>query len=163
MAGILSMNGVEFGIHRVCRSLHCSLLTLNMLSARYLQLSGLISNHRSCCVVAFSVSDACSTLIPHHLLRYSAVVFECSSSDKKASVFLVSVELFCGYSTVSMWMYFTSWFVTSLAICCCCSLVALSITIACFPDIRMLATSLWLILCVLNIMSSSSIIWQSSS
>ena len=80
----------------------CSILTLNMRSARYLQLSGIISDHKSLYVVAFSIRDACATLIPHHLIKYYGVVFKCCSTDKKARGCLMLVGLFGGSGTVSM-------------------------------------------------------------
>ena len=137
---------------------HCSILTLNMRSTRYLRLSGIIADCTSFCVVAFIVSAACATLFHHSSLKYSVVVFECCSADKKACGCLISVGLFCGSGTVSMLMSFTSCSVTSLATCLYCSLVVLSISILCFPYIWTLATSLWLKSCVLNMMSSSSMI-----
>ena len=81
---------------------HCSLLKLNMQSAQYLQLSGIIDDHTNLCVVAFSISAAGATLIPHCLLKTSGVVFECCSADKKARGCLVLVGLFGGSGTVSM-------------------------------------------------------------
>ena len=140
---------------------HFSILILNMQSAQYLQLSGIIADCTSFCVVDFSVSAACTTLIPDCSLKYSGVVFECSSDDNKSRGCLMLVGFFGGSGTVSMWMYFTSCSVTSLDTCWCCSLVLLSITIACFPDIWRLATSLWLKHCVLNMMSYLSAIWRS--
>ena len=142
--------------------IHCSLLTLNMWSARYLRLSKIISNCTSFCVVAFSVSAACATLIPHCSCKSYSVVFECQSADKKSCGCMMSIGFFGGSGTVAMWMSFTGCFVTSLATCCCCSLVTLSITIACFPGICTIATSIWLKRYVLNMMSSSSMIWRSS-
>ena len=134
-----------------------SILTLNMRSARYLQFSGIISNHTSFCVVAFRVSATCATLIPHCLIKSSGVVFECPSTDKKSCGCLMPVGLFGGSGTVSMRMSFTSCSVTSLDTCRCCSLVALSIAIVCYPDIWTLATSIWSKHFVLDTMSSSSI------
>ena len=142
--------------------LHCSILTLNIRSTRYLRLSGIISDLTSFCVVAFSVSAAFATLIHHHLLKSSGVVFECRSADKKACGCLMMVWLFGSSGTVSMWISFTSFSLTTLATCRYCSLVALSITISCFTDIWTLATSLWLKRCVLNMMSLSSTILRSS-
>ena len=81
---------------------HCSLLKLNMQSARCLQLSGIIKNCTSFCVVTFSVSAACATLITHSSLTYFGVVFKCRSADKKARGCLMSVGLFGGSGTVSM-------------------------------------------------------------
>ena len=80
--------------------IHCIILILDMQSAQYLRLSGIIANQKSFCVVAFSVSAACKTLIPHRLLKYSIVVFDFSSYDKKACSCLMSVGLFGGYGTV---------------------------------------------------------------
>ena len=142
---------------------HCTTLTLNMWSSQYLQLSGIISDCTSFCVVAFSVSAACATLIPHRSLKPSCAVFKCRYADKKTCGCLMLVVFFGGSGTVSMWMYFTSCSVTSLANCRCYYLVALSISIVCLPDIRTLSTSLWLKRCVLNMMSSSSAILRSSS
>ena len=135
---------------------HCSLFTLNMRSAWYLQLSGIIYDRTSFCVVAFSITAACATLIPHFLLKYSSVMFVCCYADKKALSCLVSVGFFGGSATISMVMSFTSCSITSLATCPCCSLVALYIDVACLPDIRTLATSFWLKRCVFNMISSSS-------
>ena len=73
-----------------------------MLSARYLQLSGIIVDHTSVFVVDFSVSAACATLIPHHFLKYYGVVFECRSVDKKYCGCLMLVGFFGGSGTVSM-------------------------------------------------------------
>ena len=73
-----------------------------MQSARYLRLSGIISDHTSFCVVALSVSAACATLIPHRLLKYYGVLFECRSADKKARGCMMSVGLFGDSGTVSM-------------------------------------------------------------
>ena len=143
-------------------NVHFSLLTLNMQSDRYMWLSGIITYCTSFCGVYFSFSAGCATLIPHHLLKSSVVVFKCFSADKKDFGCLISVEFFGGYGTVSIWMSFTCCSVTMLDTCCCCSLVALSIAMACFPDIRTLSTSLLLKLCVLNMMSSYSAIWCSS-
>ena len=81
---------------------HCSILTLNMQSNRYLRLSDIIDDHTSLCVADFSFSAACTTLIPHSLLKSSGVVFECRSADKKARGFLMSVGFFGGSGTVSM-------------------------------------------------------------
>ena len=81
---------------------HYNLLTLNMKSARYLQLSGIISNCTSFCVVDFSVSATCATLIPHRLLKSSDVVFKCRSSDKKSRGCLMLVICFGGFGTLSM-------------------------------------------------------------
>ena len=143
--------------------LHCSILTLNMQSARYLWLSGIISDCTSFYVVAFSVSSVCATLIPLIFLKSYGVMFECRSADNKACGCLVLVGLFGGSGTVSMLMSFTNCSVTSLATCSWCYLSSLSIYIACFPDIQTLSTSLWLKRCVLNMMSSSSVIWCPSS
>ena len=63
--------------------IHCSLLTLNMRSSRYLQLSGKISDRMSFCAVDFSVIAARATLIPYRLLKSSSVVFKCFSADQK--------------------------------------------------------------------------------
>ena len=57
--------------------LHCSILTLNIQSARYLRLSGIMADYTRFFVVAFSVSAARVTLIPNRLLKSSAVVFKC--------------------------------------------------------------------------------------
>ena len=141
--------------------LHCSILTLNIRSARYLRLSGIIANHTSFCVVDFRVSASCATLNYHCSLKSSGVVFDCRSADKKALGCLVLVGLFGGSVTVSTWIYFTSCSVTSLDNCCWFSLVALYIYIAYLPDIQTLATIIWSKRCVLNIMSSSSTIWRS--
>ena len=143
--------------------IYCSLFTLNMWSARYMWLSGIIVDRTSFCVVAFSNSAACETLIPHRLLKPFGVVFKCLSADKKARGCLLLVGSFGGYGTVLIWMSFTSFSVTSLAICCYSSLVALSITIARFSYIWTLANSLWLKHFVFNMMYSSSAIWRSSS
>ena len=143
--------------------LHCSLLPLNMKSARYLRLSGIIADHTSFCVVSFKVSADCAPLIPNLSLKSYSVVFECCYDDKKSRDCLMSVGIFGGSGTVSMWMSFTSFSITRLDTCRCCSLVAFSIPIHSFPDIRTLAASIWLKHCVLNIMSSSSVIWRSSS
>ena len=141
---------------------HCSLLTLNRQYARYLRLGGIIAYHRSFCVVDFSVSDYCETLIPHIFLKSSGVVLECWYADKKARGCLMSVRLFGGSGTVSMWMPITSCSVTSLETCRFCFLVSHYINISCFPDIRTLTTSIWLKHCVLNMMSSSFAILRSS-
>ena len=82
--------------------LHCIILTLNMRSNQYLRPSGVIADHTSFCVVAFSVSVDCETMIPHRSLKSSGVVFECRSADKKARGYLLSVGLFGGSGTVSM-------------------------------------------------------------
>ena len=81
---------------------HYNLLTLNMKSARYLQLGGIIANRTSFCVVSLSFSAAFATLIPHFSLKYSDVVFKCRSVDKKACGCLMSVRLFGGYGTLLM-------------------------------------------------------------
>ena len=81
---------------------HFSLLTLNMQSARYLRLSGIIADCTSFCVVAFSVIDTCATLINYCSLKSSGVVIECRSADKKACVCLMSVRIFGCSGTVSM-------------------------------------------------------------
>ena len=159
MAVIVAMDGVEFGMYGVCRNF--TLYSFDI-SARYLRLSGIIANHTSFYVVAFSVSAACAALIPHCLLQYSSVVFKCCSADKKARGFLMLVRFFGGSGTVSMWMSFNSCSVISLITCRWCYLVALYIAISCFPDIRVLATSLWLKRCAFNMMSSSSQFWGSS-
>ena len=96
------MYGVDFGMHGVHCNLHCSIFTLNMRSARYLRLSGIIANCTSFCVVDFSVNAACAALTPHHLLKSSGVVFEYCSVDKKARGCLISVGYFGGSGTVFM-------------------------------------------------------------
>ena len=73
-----------------------------MRSAQYLQLSDIIDDHTSLCVADFSFSAACTTLIPHSLLKSSGVVFGCRSVDKKDRGCLMLVGLFCGSGTVSM-------------------------------------------------------------
>ena len=73
-----------------------------MQSAQYLQLSGIIADRTRFCVVAFSVSAACATLIPHCSLKSSGVVCECRSADKKTCGCLVLIGLFGGSGTVSM-------------------------------------------------------------
>ena len=140
-------------------SIHCSLMTLNIRSDRYLRLSGIIADCTSLCVVALSASAIFTTLIPHCLFKSSCVVFECRSADKKDRGCLMLVVLFGGSGMVSMWMSFTSFSVASLDTCHCCSPVALSIAITCLPDIWTLATILWLKRCVLNMMFSSFTIW----
>ena len=144
---------------------NCKLLFLDIKiwSAQYLRLSGIIANHTSFCVVDFYVSAACATLITHHSLKYSGVVFECHSTDNKSRGCLMSVGFFGGSGTVSMWMSFTSCSVTSSDTCSCCSLIAFSIDIYCFPGIWTLATGIWFKHCVLNMMSSSSATLHSSS
>ena len=62
-----------------------------MRSAQYMRLSGIIANRTSFCVVALIVSAACATLIPHRLLKYYGVLFECRSADKKARGCMMSV------------------------------------------------------------------------
>ena len=163
LAVISAMDGVDFELYSVRCNCTLSILTLNMWSTWYLQLSGIFSECPSSCVVSFSVSLACATLIPHRLLKYYVVVFECWSADRKSCGCLILVRFFGGSVTLSMWMSFTSCSVTILATCRCFSLVALFIAIACFPDIRTLFTSLWLKCSVLNMMSSSSTIWHSLS
>ena len=81
---------------------HCSILKLNMRSAQYLRLSGIIANRTNLCVVVFSVSTDCTTLIPHRLLKFSGVVFECCSDDKKSRGCLMSFRLYGGSGMVSM-------------------------------------------------------------
>ena len=130
---------------------HCSIFTLNMWSAQYLQLSGIISNRTSFCVVAFSFIAYCATLIPRHLLNSSGLLFKCRSDDNKYCGCLMSVGLSGGSGTVSIWMSFTIFSITSLDTCICCYLVEFSIAIACFPDIQTLATSHCLKLCVLKL------------
>ena len=142
---------------------HCSLLKLNMWSAWYLRLNGIITDCTSFCVIDFSVSDAWATLIPHCLLKSHGVVFECCSSDNKSHGCLMPFGFFGGSGTVSMCMSFTSCSITILNTYRCCSLVAICIAIVCFPDIRTLATSFWLKRCVFNVISSLSSIWSSSS
>ena len=56
-------------------------LNPNILSALYLRLSGITANRLRRCVVAFSVNFACATLIPHLLLKYYGVVFDCCLDD----------------------------------------------------------------------------------
>ena len=60
-------------------------LTPNNLYALYLQQSGITADCFRCCLVAFSVNFACTTLILHPLLKSYGVVFECRSDDKLLS------------------------------------------------------------------------------
>ena len=62
----------------------------------------MISDRTSFYDVALSVSAACTTLIPHLLLKSSGIVFECRSFDKKYRGCLISVGFFGGSSMVSM-------------------------------------------------------------
>ena len=156
---IVAMDAVYLACMVSIAIVQCILLILNMQSSWYLRLIGTIFDRTNFCVIAFSVSAACATLILHRSLKSAGVVFECCSSDKKSRGCLMSVRFFGGSGTVSMWMSFTSFSVTSLANCCCCSLVALYINISCFPYIWTLATSIWLKF----MMSSSYMIWCSSS
>ena len=98
MVVIVAMDGVELGMHGV----HYSFLTLNMQSAKYLRMSSIIIDCTSFYVVAFSVSAACATLIPHHSFKYYGVVFKRRSDDKKGRGCLMLVGLFGVSGTVSM-------------------------------------------------------------
>ena len=163
--GSNSLHGQNWIMHAWCMFaiVHCSLLTFTMQSARYLRLSSIFDGCTSFCVVSFRDSADCATLTPHRSLKSFGVVFGCRSADKKAHGCLMLVGLFGESCTVSMWMYFTSCFVTSLDSCHCCSQVTLFIAIVCFLDSQTIDTSIWLKHCVLNMMSYSSAIWRSSS
>ena len=80
----------------------CSPLTLRMRYDWYLQLSVIISDHTSFCVVDFSISAACATLITHRLLKYSSVVFKFRYDDKKARGCLMLVRFFGSSGAVSI-------------------------------------------------------------
>ena len=141
-------------------------LNPNILSALYLRLSAITTNHLRRCVVAFSVNFDSANMIPHLSLKYSFVVFECHPDDMNVRGCLISSGFSGGSGTtpsVTLSPSFSLFIIyaiqlleTNSATRLCLSIVLHSILFDWVPDTRTLDTIFLFNSCASKIKSSSS-------